>query len=126
MLRRPPRSKRTHTPSPDTTLFRSWGKTDAAPNPVGTVRELCSGREPGGQEAKRLGRRRARGLEFLQPLPMAAALGQDLPDVEALLAQLLEHGLQLQHAGMPAGAVFAQRAEVRGSEAVAVQKPGKT
>src|SRR3546814_13160607 len=54
---------------------------------------------------------------------MAAALGQDLPDVEALLAHLLEHGLQLQHAGLPAAVVFDQRADVREADAEAVQQP---
>src|SRR3546814_4079698 len=54
---------------------------------------------------------------------MAAALGQDLPDVEALLAHLLEHGLQLQHTGLPAAVVFDQRADVREADAEAVQQP---
>src|SRR3546814_17597287 len=54
---------------------------------------------------------------------MAASLGQALPVGEALLADLLEHGLQLQHAGLPAAVVFDQRADVREADAEAVQQP---
>src|SRR3546814_5774587 len=93
MIRRPPRSTRTDTLFPYTTLFRSAARAAAAGDVVGDRRaQAAAGRRPGGQALPAAGRRLRRELQRLQ-------FGRHLQPAQGAAAD--EPGAGARHA--PAG-----------------------
>src|SRR3546814_2434656 len=82
MIRRPPRSTRTDTLFPYTTLFRSWGFVEQNPRDglrMGVSAGANIGERLMAQGVRHYGQLRAAGLDWLQQVEIDPARIDDLP-----------------------------------------------